>query len=89
MILLFRWRTKAGQFSSGSSLFLNQIRVGGYSYNAAQSQGENDESKAWVGNIDLPSLKDSAKVVYGKTEEQVKQGIEEMVAKWFAHIEGS
>ncbi len=83
--LPFRWVKKTGEFQRGDYLYLNMICVGSYDWNSSRTQGDTDKSTRWIGSIELPSLKDSARRVYGSDEAEVKQRIEGIVTRWFTH----
>ncbi len=87
MILNFRWKKKTGQFL-GDCLYVNKIHIGGYDWNSARSQRETDDATRWVGYIDLPSLTDKSKRVYGANPDEVKIKIEKVVTNWFTEALG-
>ena len=78
--LNFKWKTKAGQYQSGESLYLNKILVGSYSWNISRSRGST-ESNHYAGSIFLPSL--HFKNVYGEKSEEVKAKVEKVINAWF------
>ena len=75
----FKWKTKKGQFDTGESLYLNRIRLGGFSWNSARTHM--DKSTSWVGSVTLPSLTNNR--VYGATPEEIKPQMEKIVTEWF------
>lgn len=81
--LNYRWTRKTGRYQIGESLKLNRICVGGYSWNSAKPQSSKDASITWVGNIELPSLRDGSKRVYGGTEAEIRAKVEQIVTGWF------
>ncbi len=83
MKLNFKWKKKTRQFQTGDYLYLNKICVGGYSWNSTRSQHESNNDTQWVGNIDMPSLTDKAKRVYGASPEIVKLKMEQVITNWF------
>jgi hypothetical protein len=83
MKLNFKWVKKTGHFTQGDYLRIGKITVGGYDWNSQRSQG--DTTNSWVGNIVLPCLKNDR--VYGDTQDEVRQKVEQVVTSWFNHIE--
>ena len=81
--LNFEWKENKGQYQTGESLYLNKIRIGSYGWNSARSQSKKDDSIDWAGQVELPSLSDIARRVYGKTPDDVKAKIEQIVTNWF------
>lgn len=85
MNLKFTWKKKTRQYQQGASVYLNRIRVGSFDWNSGRSrdESETDDSSRWVGYIELPSLTDKSKRVYGVTPEEIKPKIERVVTSWF------
>ena len=82
--LNFLWKSKGGQFQTGESLTINGLYMGGYSWNSFRRVGDKDyDSTQWVGGITLPSLKDTARRVYGAETKEIKAKIEGIVTRWF------
>ncbi len=80
----FKWVKNKAQYQTGESLYLNRIRVGGYGWNSARSKSDEfGDSINWVGDLDLPSLTDKGKRVYGSNQEEVKAKLERVVTQWF------
>ncbi len=83
MDLHFKWVKNKARYQTGESLYLNKIKIGSYSWNSAQSQGNHIESMNWEGRIELPSLSDKARTVYGGTQDEIKHKIEQIITNWF------
>lgn len=77
----FIWARKTGTYQTGCNLYLNKIRVAGYTWNSSRSQGNPKNEPDWAGYIDLPSLKNAS--VSGDTEGEIKTKIERVVTDWF------
>ncbi|KKL94025.1 hypothetical protein LCGC14_1868890 [marine sediment metagenome] len=75
------WRVKTGRYQSGSSYYLNKIRVAGYEWNSIRSQGESHENNDWIGYIELPSLTNNH--ICSGSEIEIKDEIERIVSVWF------
>ena len=80
----FIWMGKTGASQSGCTLYLNRIRVAGYSWNSSRPQSKIREEPDWTGYIDLPSLKN--KGASGNTEDEIKARIEKVVTDWFKEV---
>ncbi len=80
--LNFKWVKRVAQYSTGEYLYLNKIRLAGYHWNSARSQGTKDDSTDWTGEVDLPFLK--TQQVYAESEEEIKAKVEEIVTSWFS-----
>lgn len=85
MKLNFKWKKKTGQYQQGDYLYVNKIHIGGYDWNSARPrhEAEIDDSARWVGYIELPSLADKSKRVYGANPDEVKTQMERVVTDWF------
>lgn len=85
MNLNFKWTIdNSSQYSCRGILYLNNIAIGYYFYNSIRSQKEMNKDDTWVGNIDLPSLRN--KQIYNKNTEDIKRQIEALVSLWFEKI---
>ena len=81
--LNFTWKKKTGQYQQGDALYVNKIRLASFDWNSGRSQGDTDQSTRYVGYIELPSLSDTSKKVYGGTPEEIKPKIEQVITNWF------
>ena len=81
MGLNFNWRRKEAQYQTGEALFLNKIRLGGYSWNSSRPGGEDGDK--WAGIVDLPTLAHDSKYTFGNSEEALKLRMENIVSAWF------
>ncbi len=79
----FRWVEQKGQYQIGQNVYLNKICVGSCRWNDRRSKDNKDTSTDWVGNIVLPSLKETSSRVYGSTQDEVKAKVERIVTSWF------
>ena len=81
MKLNFRWQQKQSEFARGESLYLNKIRIGGYTWNVAKHRGETTPDISWVGSLSLPGLEKER--VYSDNPGITKMSMERMVTDWF------
>ena len=81
--LSFKWVENKAQYQTGESLYLNRIRMGSYGWNSSRSQSNRDASIDWSGQVELPSLSDTAKHVLGSTSDEIKARMEHVVTNWF------
>lgn len=81
--LNFIWREQQGQYGSGANLYLNKVKIAGYSYNMLRAQGDSDPND-WIGYVDLPAL--SRKRILAKTIGEVKGQIEDSIITWFNEV---
>ncbi len=61
---------------------MNKIRLASYDWNIARSRDASDDTR-YSGYVELPSLSDTSKRVYGSTPEEIKAKIERAVNVWF------
>ncbi len=81
--LNFRWVEQRAQYQIGQNVYLNKICVGSCHWNGERSQSIKDTSTDWIGNIVLPSLKETSSRVYGSTQDEVKAKVERIITSWF------
>lgn len=82
----FKWVKNKEQYGTGERLYSNGIRLGGYHWDSARSQSDRNNINNWVGYIELPSLTNKAKEIYGSNPEEVKTKIEQIVITWFDKV---
>lgn len=77
----FIWKVKTGRFQSGSSIYLNRIRLGGFEWNGTRSKTGSHEDNDWTGKMILPSLVNAT--VYSGNEHDIKNKMEKIAQDWF------
>ena len=80
----YLWKKKAGQFQSGSNIYLNGILLGGFGWNSSRPQSGTHENNHWAGGVYLPSL--NTKTLLSGTEGEMKEKIENLANSWFDKI---
>jgi len=79
MKLNLKWKTKVGQFTSGKSLWIGNIRLGEYGWNISRSR--NDKGNSYVGGIDLPGIIKNR--FYSDSTRELEAQLEQAVKTWF------
>jgi len=80
MKLNFEWKTKKGQYQTGSSLYLNKIMVASYEYNSSRSKSDSHDDNDWTGTTLLPQAN---RQEYSSNENTLKLKLQHIVELWF------
>jgi len=88
MKLKLTWKKKTGQYASGQSLWIGEIRVAEFFWNMSVSRNDPDAAnKKWRGSVWLPMFRGNDTLMAGE-EADVKIKIETIVKEWFSKALG-